>query len=157
MPAPAFGFSIGDFIAGIELAIKVFQACKDRGEAASELKAIPEELGAYLYVLDKLKSSPEGDAPEIHRLISICRAPIQEFRAQIEGKWHCSGRPSTALSPIAKFRVRVNVAYRRTRWAISGIKAVDRLRQRIGPHFLAIDILLNTTARFVNMTACMNN
>ena len=42
MPAPAFGFSTGDFIAGIELSIEIYQACKERGEAASELEAVPE-------------------------------------------------------------------------------------------------------------------
>lgn len=157
MPAPAFGFSIGDFIAGIELAIKICQAWKERGEATSELKAVFEELEAYLYILQKLKQFPEGDAPEIRGLIFACQTPIQDFRTKIERKWPCSARPSTSLSPVTDFHVRVKDAYRRTRWAFSGIKAVDKLRQRIGPQFSAIDTLINIKARFVIMTACTNS
>lgn len=154
MPAPAFGFSIGDFIAGIELAIKICQAWKERGDAASELKAVSEELQAYLYILQKLKQSPEGDAPEICGLIFACQAPIQDFRTKIEKKWPCSGRPSISLSP---FHVRVKDTIRKTRWAFSGIKEVDKLRQRIGPQFSAFDTLINIKARFVIEIVCMNS
>lgn len=148
MATPAFGFSVGDFIAGIKLAIKVYQACKETDKAAAERQFALEEMDAYLFVLQTIQDSPEIVTPDMDRHISACRLAVRDFCTKIEKEWECPSNSSNSSSAISNFPVCIKAAYRRSHWALSGTEAVDKFRQRIGPKFTALGLLINVQSRF---------
>lgn len=133
MPTPVFGFSVGDFIACIKLAIEVYQACKQAGKATAEYQSVREELVAYLHVLEVIQDSPEVVTPEINSHISACQVAVQDFCTNSKEQWDFSSHPSAPSNSISLLPVCIKTAYRRTHWALSGAEAVDKFRQTDRP------------------------
>lgn len=65
MVVPAFGFSVGDFIAAIHLVRKISIALKDSGGAADEYRALHTELQQLLIVLEQLRDLPTSSASSL--------------------------------------------------------------------------------------------
>ena len=148
MAAPTFGFSIGDFIAVIQLAIEVYEACKETGGAQSKSKLVLVELRAYIALLQRLKGSQSEETKEINELVSICHIPVQEFCAKMERKWEPCNPSATSTNSIKNTLWSMKVFLRKVDWALFDAKEVEKLKTQIAPPLSAIGRLLDLELRY---------
>lgn len=147
MAAPIFGFSVGDFIAGINIAIDVIKACKDTGGASSQYESVLVEFEAYLALLHKLQDPNVPRGAEINKLASSCEQPVKQFVTKIE-KYRSSlaksAGPYDSIHQTARY---LRTFPRKAQWAMVVKKTVDELRLGIGPHLSAIGLLIELERR----------
>jgi hypothetical protein len=141
MVAPAFGFSVGDFVAGIEILIKVGYAFKETGGAASKYVEEVAFLNALTSTILRLeeyaKVSPQNEiSKDISKLVEVIREPLAEFKAFLD-KYMMSLGASSTRSTIAK--VPRTVTY--TVKVIRG--KVETLRRQIEQPISAVNSLLS--------------
>ncbi|CAO2647556.1 Nn.00g084780.m01.CDS01 [Neocucurbitaria sp. VM-36] len=138
---PAFGFSVGDFIAAIGLIVKVSKAVKDKFGASNEYQHVILELQAlektmrYLQALQPRKSNADH-VNALRGMALTCRIPLQEFLERIQ-KYEAS------LGPFATHSRRcLKSAGRKSQWAIFMSDEVAKLRTAIGAKVLSINLLI---------------
>ena len=145
---PTFGFSIGDFIAAIELAIEVYKACRETGGAQSKSELTLVELRAYITLLQRLQGSQNEASKEINGLVSSCQIPVQEFCAKLERKWERCNASAISKNPTKNTLRAMKVFWRKVDWALFDAKEVERLRTQIAQPLSAIGRLLDLELRY---------
>ncbi|KAF1976697.1 hypothetical protein BU23DRAFT_455393 [Bimuria novae-zelandiae CBS 107.79] len=140
---PAFGFSVGDFIAAIGLITKVIKALKDKCGAATEYQHLQLELQALERTLRYLQSlQPTASNREhvnaIRGMALTCQIPLQEFLDRMH-KYEASLGPFSALN-----RGSIKSIGRKSQWALFMSDEVAELRTVIGAKVLSINLLLAT-------------
>ena len=148
MAAPIFGFSIGDFIAIIELAIDVYKACRETGGAQYKSKLVLVELGAYIALLQRLQGCNNEASEEIKELVSICQIPVQEFYAKMKGKWEGCNTSAISTNPVKNTLRSTKMFWRKVEWALFDAEEVERLRTQIAQPLSAIGRLLDLELRY---------
>jgi hypothetical protein len=139
MALPAFGFSAGDFIAGLTLIAQVSSALKDAGGAAKEYQGTVAELEAFGSIIEHIKGLkvPEHNLPYINAVRGIaltCHPPLEEFLTRME-KFRKSLEEGTTRS---KFMT----APRKAQWSVFMSGEIPKLRAVIGSRMLKIQVLL---------------
>ena len=79
---PGFGFSIGDFVAGIELTAKVIKALKESGGASSEYQQVPRQFESLELVLQHLPSLRVTD--EDRSYVNAIRGQAQTIQVSVQ-------------------------------------------------------------------------
>jgi len=139
--AVPFGFSFGDFVAGISLIKDLVEALRDSGgsgeefrEVLSELETLQTALGAVqsLEVVDSLTS----ERIALYYAASLCQQTILDFRGKIS-------KYNTALR-IGGSGSRFKDSCRKVQWAICQKDDVDDFRTRVKAHTASISIMLVT-------------
>ena len=149
MVVPTFGFSVSDFIAGINVAIDVIKACKDTDGASSQYERVLIEFETYLALLRKLQDPNVPTTAEINRLASSCEQPVQQFRTKVE-KYRCSLAHPTGSHNFVHHTARKLRTFPRTaQWAVVAKKTVEELRLDIGPKLSVIGLLIALESRQV--------
>ena len=149
MVVPPFGFSVGDFISGINIAIDVIKACKDADEASSQYERVLLEFETYLTILRKLQDPNVPASTEINRLASNCEQPMRQFLTKVE-KYRCSLTKPTGSQDFVHHTARnLRTFPRKAQWAIVAKKTVEELRLGIGPQLAAIGLLIELESRQV--------
>ena len=145
MASPGFGFSVGDIIAGIGLAVKVCKACKDTGGAFDQFEHIMVELEAYQAVLQRLQNAQYSTMPEIEKFAAQCMIPVQTFRGKI-AKYESAftESPSSPGRSLKDVIQSFKVFPRRAQWALIAIKEVKELRA-------ALQLPLSTLGVFLGL------
>ena len=144
-----FGFSIGDFVNGINTAIDVIRACKDAGGASSQYDRVLVEFETYIALLRKLQDSSISTSAEINRLASSCEEPVRYFLTKIE-KYRCSlAKPAGSHDSIHQTARNLRTFPRKAQWAIVAKKTVEELRLGIGPQLSAIGLSIELESRRV--------
>ena len=136
MAAPGFGFSAGDFIAAIDVTIKVTKALRDAGGAADEYRSVVQELTLLRSVLDQVqdggRTGPFKDFAKAQADITL--STLSEF-----------------LGTISKFDAALGQqagsgwyrgAGKKARWALKYAKEVEKLRARVGTQLQVLNALL---------------
>lgn len=90
-----FGFSIGDFIAGINLVFDVYNALRESGGAASDYREHVAWLQQLVTVLEALKSSAPDNVAQVAK---ECEAPLVKFRDETRLKYNDALGESTRIS-----------------------------------------------------------
>lgn len=145
---PAFGFSVGDFIAAIGMCMhavaatrqltahvgliaKVSKALKDEAGAANEYQHVLLELQAlertlrHLQVLEPTDSNVEH-VNAVRGMALACRIPLQEFLVKLQ-KFEAS------MGPFAiRRRDQFKSVGRKSQWAVFMGDEVARLRSAVG-------------------------
>jgi hypothetical protein len=99
MASPGFGFSVGDFIAAIEIAIAVVEACKESGGAVAQYERTQAEFQAYPSLFHRLQDPDISISPGISSLIQICEGSVIDYMAKIASYQSSLSRtPSTQHS-----------------------------------------------------------
>ena len=85
----AFGFSIGDFIAVIEVVSIIYDALKDSGEAGTEYREILAQLHSLKTALGEVQrveidNSLDAELFALHHAASQCQQSIDEFWTKIQ-------------------------------------------------------------------------
>ena len=144
-----FGFSIGDFIDGINVAIDVIKACKDTGGASSQYEGVLIEFETYLTLLRKLQDPSVPASTEIIKLASSCEQPVRQFLATVE-KYKCSFTKPTGSQDFVHHTARnLRTLPRKAQWAVVAKKIVEELRLGVGPQLSAIGLLIELESRRV--------
>src|SRR2546429_8753143 len=86
----AFGFSVGDFIAVIQLIAMVSKALKGVGGASDDYRLLFQELEHLQLVLEQLRDLPPESSPSLSHLNAIkgmalaIQCPLQAFLERLE-------------------------------------------------------------------------
>lgn len=85
MAAPGFGFSVGDFIAGAQILVRVIDAFKGAGGASSKYAKQVSFLQGFKATLEHLERHVKGSSPsdlsdDILKLLDDMRRPWNEFK-----------------------------------------------------------------------------
>ena len=149
MVVPPFGFSIGDFIDGVNTAIDVIRVCKDAGGASSQYERVLVEFETYLTLLRKLQDSSVPTTAEVNRLASSCEEPVRQFLTKVE-KYRCSLAKPTGSHDFVHHTARnIRTFPRKAQWAVMAKKTLEELRLGIGPQLSAIGLLIELESRRV--------
>lgn len=143
MAAPGFGFSVGDFIAGVSLVKKLVRALNDAaGSRAAYRKLINEllNLEEALTQIGNLQLSPAQESQKLIllRVATQCETSIEAF-LQKNAKFKGSlGLQSSTMLP--SWRTNLH----KIQWALCKDNAIDDLRTEIAAHTTALNVTLAT-------------
>lgn len=141
MVIPAFGFSVGDFIAGTQILVKVISAFKEAGGASSKYAAEVSFLYRFKLALEHLEkhvnAAPQSElSQDISKLLEEIQGPWDEFR-QFLHKYENSLGESSTKSKLGK-------APRTIQYTVKDILGnVDKLCRQIERPLQAINSLLS--------------
>lgn len=143
--ASPIGFSVGDVIAGIQLAIRVFQALQESGRSKAEHQSAVAYLELLKSVFSRLERSETTDALS-HESIRYLEATIQVCREQVD-LFLGSMRKydpvfSGSKSDESKLRRSVRMVPSKLRWTLRTKDDLSKLQAEITPHLLNIIISL---------------
>src|ERR1700710_116722 len=84
-----FGWSVGDIVAGIRITVKVCEAFKESGGAASKYKQTVDFLDNLELTLEYLKTYINGNPTDIHASsisdqAEKIKGPLKHFQESIE-------------------------------------------------------------------------
>lgn len=143
MATPGFGFSVGDFIAGISLVKKLIRALNDAaGSRAAYRKLISELLSLEEALTDisklRLGQAQESQKLALQRVATQCQTSIETFlhkNAKFNGSLGI--QPSTT-SPTWRTNLH------KMQWALYKDTAVYDLRAEIAAHTATLNVTLAT-------------
>ena len=149
MSVPAFGFSAGDFIAAVGLAVNVTNALKDVGGASEQYRILVQELNSLERVVRKLhaRQGTENVFPEdITKQTDMTLETLGSFLKTIS-------KFNSKLGPNAASGWHHGVG-RKAQWAVAYAKEVEKLRVKLGTHLAQLNMLLQiyASARCVHWT-----
>ena len=138
MAAP-FGFSVGDFIDAIGLAVKAVNSLKDANGASTDYQQVTLQLNGLkraLIHLERLQSNAHN-ADQINAIRCMamgCKLPLQAFLDNIK-KYEKS-----LAAGVSRRHGRSDV--RKVQWGVFMEKEVTKIRGIINAHTLSIELLL---------------
>lgn len=145
MAAPPFGFSAGDFIAGVSLVRKSIRALNDSAGARASYRQLVSELSELdeaLTGVSNLQLSPTQSAQKValEQVVSQCQNSITAFLNQ-NSKFQrslatASGQPSSTT--------RWKASIHKIQWALCKDGAIQTLRTEIQAHTRTLNLLLST-------------
>ena len=141
MSGPGFGFSVGDFIAGIKLARDLVQALNDGAGAKPAYRRLTTELGNLLCALKAVRcvqvdNSHTSQKAALEEAASSCQETIENFLTR-NAKFQSSLGEERTIS-----RLRANL--HKIQWAVGKKDEIDRLRTGILGHMSTINTILIT-------------
>lgn len=145
MAAPTFGFSVGDFIAGVSLVRKLIQALNDSAGARASYRQLISELSdldGALTAISNLQLSPAQSAQKIalEQVASQCQLSITTFldkNAKFKGSLGVApGQPTSAP--------RWQASLHKIQWALCKDNGIKALRTEIQAHTRTLNLLLST-------------
>lgn len=148
MPAPGFGYSVGDFIATIELIVKVVAAFKDSGGASAEYQQVVQELETLLQLLkhiDTIKST-ESNLAHVNAIKGVAlsiQEPLQKFLDKVTKRYGSLGANQQKGRGALGLCAGLSTAGRKVQWAVVMEKDIAKLRATVGTSVSSILLLLN--------------
>ena len=139
----SFGFSVGDFVAALELVGTVIHSLRESGGAASEFRELVHELygleTALLRVkqLDHLDDGDKGDYAALTQAASQCQFTIDGF-------WSKASRFQRHLLADAPGASSISIksAWMKVRWTLCKKEDLAKFKADIGAHTQSILLLL---------------
>jgi len=141
LPLPGFGFSVGDFISGLELIRQLIKALEDSSGSSKEYRDLIRELYSLERALLEVKHLNVDDSLQPQK------------NAVIQAAVQCQETISVFLSQIAKYQPSLRTGgsggswrdrLRKIQWALCRKDDVQRFRAQIQGHTSSITILLMT-------------
>ena len=137
--AVAFGFSVGDFIAAINLVVTISDALKASGQASSDHKELLGQLSCLEGVLRKIDSLEHTNASTeeilaLRQAASLCANTIESFWRKASKLRDLSG--GTQRSDT------LQLAWRRVRWAVCKKNDINNLRASLFLHTQNLELIL---------------
>lgn len=143
MVAPTFGFSAGDFVAAVQILNEICKALKDAGGAASDYEETIRRLSQLSTILQRLEvgqaEQSSFDADDvIWDSARACCGHVQAFILSQEKYMQTIGSSANRWSP--------RTVYRRTQWALSTRKEVDKLWSKVEQDLATINLALSVNS-----------
>lgn len=141
MVAPAFGFSVGDFIAGTKLLITLLSAFKERGGAstkyASESSFLTSLVSTLQHLDNYVKNITQDDiSRDITKLLKTMEGPLDEFKLFLD-KYEASLGQTSTKTALGKTKAMITYTVK----DISG--KVEKLRRQVEQPLEAVNSLLS--------------
>lgn len=152
MASPGFGFSVGDIIAGVEIAVTICKACRETGGAPDEFHRVVVELEVYISVLRRLQDVRYSTIPDIYRLTKCCESPVQAFLGKISKFEKSFSRGSSSGNSLRDVIPSVKGFPRKAQWAVIASKEIEKLTAGLEAPLSTFGLLLNLDLRSVNGT-----
>jgi hypothetical protein len=136
-----FGFSVGDFIATLELVATVTDALRESGEASNRYRELVRQLYTLETVLLRVKrleldESQHAEYVALQQAASQCQRTIDDFWKKIQ-KYQAplsSGGTSSKLKE----------SWMKIRWAVCRTEDVNTFKADLVGHTESIQLLLTT-------------
>ena len=143
--AVPFGFSVGDFLAAIELTIRTSKAIRQRDEAAAEYHRIWEDLQLLGQFLEILKDwQPTGaNASHINAIRGMalsCLVPLRDFSEKLKKSYNSALKDGSSKNAFQR-------SGKQIQWALLAAEEVTKFRVVITSKVASISMLLNTSNR----------
>lgn len=143
MATPVFGFSVGDFVAGVSLVKKLIRSLNDAaGSRAAYRKLITELLNLEdsLTEIAKLQLGPAHEPQKLvlQRIAKQCEISIDTFLLKNAKFNHTLGTQPSLTPPTWRTNLH------KIQWALCRDTAVDNLRTEIAGHTATLNITLAT-------------
>jgi hypothetical protein len=141
MLTPAFGFSVGDFVAGIKLVKDLIDSLDEAAGAGPAYRRLAAELRNLERALTEVKNlqvhqSQASQKVALEQAASQCQDCIEAFLQENTKFQATLGAYATA----SKWRTNL----RKFQWAVCKRDAVDKFRAEITGHALTINVLVST-------------
>lgn len=143
MATPGFGFSVGDFVAGVSLVKKFIRALNDTAWSRAAYRKLISELLNLEEALTEISRLRFGQAQESQRLLlkrvaTQCQYSIETF-LQKNCRFNASlGSQPTATPPAWQTNLH------KIQWALCRDTAIDDLRTEIATHTATLNVNLAT-------------
>jgi hypothetical protein len=139
MVTPAFGFSVGDFVAGIKLVKDLIDSLDEAAGAGPAYRRLAAELRSLERALAEVKNLPThhsqaAQKDALEQAVSQCQDCIETFLRE-NTKFH---NTLGALATASKWRT----SLRKFQWAVCRPDAVSKFRDEIADHVLTVNTLL---------------
>ncbi|CAO2652658.1 Nn.00g009410.m01.CDS01 [Neocucurbitaria sp. VM-36] len=139
-----FGFSVGDFLAVLNLVRIVIEALKSAGGAKEQFAELLEQLHALEKVLTRVKDIELDDEQDLDKIAlqhaaSQCQETIDGFLARMT-KYQPHLGKVTPNRP--DYLVRTKVAWMTLRWAVCRADDVAKLKATLNAHVVSMELLL---------------
>ena len=140
-----FGFSVGDFIAGLELVATVIDALRESGGSSQRYRELISELLSLETALIQVKSlelhpSQNAEKNALHSAASQCQRTISEFWQAIQ-KYH----PSLARSG----NLTLKGQWIKIKWTLLKEDDVEKFKADLRGHTGSINLLLSSCRMYV--------
>jgi histidinol dehydrogenase len=135
-----FGFSVGDFIAALELVANVIDALRESGEAGKRYRELVRQLDSLESVLLRVKRLEIDEAQHaeyiaLQQASSQCQRTIDEFWKKIKKYQPALGVKGTP---------RLKESWMRIKWAVCKKEDVNAFKADVSAHTESIHLLLTT-------------
>jgi hypothetical protein len=141
MVTPAFGFSVGDFVAGIKLVKDLLDSLDEAAGAGPAYRQLTAELRSLERALTEVKNLPthHSQTPQkvaLEQAATQCQDCIETFLRENTNFHNTLG----ALATASKWRTNL----RKFQWAVCKPDAVSKFRAEIAGHVLTVNTLMAT-------------
>ena len=145
MVAPAFGFSVGDFVAAIQLTVKIGKALRDTNGAASEYRLVQQDLQSLRLILEHIQALTPNDANAGHikalqGMSLTCLVPLREFADKLDRCYNSTLRADSNRNVFCR-------GGRKAQWAALTTEEVSKFRAVMSAKVASIFLLLGTCTR----------
>ena len=137
-----FGFSVGDFVAALELVSTVIDALRENGEAGNEIRELLRQLygleTALIHVKRlELEDSQQAELLALRQAAAQCQRTISEFYDKVKPY-------QKDLGPFASTSSQLKHRWMRIRWALCKREDVAKFKADLAGHTASIQLLLST-------------
>ena len=120
MVPPSFGFSAGDFVAAIELTIKIGKAIRETGGATTEYRLVSQDLQLLRQVLEitqalQLHGANAGHVNAIRRMGLTC---LREFAEKLDNRYSSALSVGSAKNAFSRCGKKAQVGHLGSRRSI---------------------------------------
>ena len=141
-----FGFSVGDFIAALELVATVVDALRESGEASNRYRELVRQLYTLETVLLRVKrleldESQHAEYVALQQAASQCQRTINDFWKKIQ-KYQVPLSSGGASSKLKE-------SWMKIRWAVCRAEDVNTFKADLVGHTESIQLLLTTIQMWV--------
>lgn len=144
MAAPAFGFSVGDFISAFVILNDIRKALRDSGGAEEEFREVLLDLQQLEIVLQWLEGGNWGRSGDLSHVNAIrgmaltCQVPLKEFWGKIQ-KYKAMASDQSQVTDVTG---KVKVAAKKVQWAVRMKSEVAKFRTVIVSKVAALNLLM---------------
>lgn len=146
MAAPGFGFSVGDFIAGVTLVRQLIRALSDSAGARASYRQLVSELfnldealtGVSNLQLDSAQSAQKIALEQVSLQCQLSITTFLDQNAKFKGSLEIvSGKPTSTFGWL-------EAGLHKIQWALCKDSAIQALQTRIQAHTTTLNLLLST-------------
>ena len=137
-----FGFSVGDFLAALDLVSTVIDALRDGGQAGDEFRELLYQLYSLETALIQVKRLEVDDSQ--HAELMALRQAAAQCQCMINTFWDKIEVYQRNLGPFASRLSRLRDRWMRVKWAVCKKDDVAKFKADLAGHTESIQLLLST-------------
>ncbi len=146
----AFGWSVGDVLAGIQLVVLVISALQESTDSRCDYQLLIHDLHNFKQILEVLKDlqATEATLSYVNAIRSIalsCQTPLSAFLKKLEKSYDASLSHSSSWS-----RLDPRSVSRTVQFGLLMPKEVSKMRTYINAKLVSVGILIGLINRFEN-------